>query len=82
MRATNHYTADAKLREEVIGRIESDPSVTSKNIGIAAAGHVVTLTGFVGTCSEKYAAQRAVQNVYGVRAIVNDLEVTPCGVIL
>ena len=38
---------------------------------------MVTLTGFVNTYGEKMAAERVTKRTYGVRAIANDIQVTP-----
>lgn len=67
--------SDTRLREAVLRQLEWDPQVTSRDINVAAADSVVTLTGFVHTYSEKYAAEKTAQRVYGVRALANDIEV-------
>jgi len=46
----------------------------STDINVAATDKVVTLTGFVHTYAEKYAAEKAAQAVYGVQAVANDIE--------
>jgi osmotically-inducible protein OsmY len=42
---------------------------------VAVKDGIVTLTGRVPTCAEKYAAARAAVRVTGVKAVANDLEV-------
>lgn len=66
---------DRQLREAVLRQLEWDPQVTSKDISVAAADNVITLTGFAHHFSEKYAAEKAAKAVYGVRAVANDIEV-------
>jgi len=66
---------DKKLRDVVLRQLEWDPQVKSKDISVAAADNVVTLTGFAHHYSEKYAAEKAAKSVYGVRAVANDIEV-------
>jgi osmotically-inducible protein OsmY len=44
---------------------------------VAAASGVVTLTGYVDTFADKYAAESAAKRVYGVKALANDIEVKP-----
>jgi osmotically-inducible protein OsmY len=66
---------DKELRESVERQLDYDPAVPSKNIGVTAAGGVVTLTGYVETYADKIAAEKAVKRVYGVKAVANDIEV-------
>jgi osmotically-inducible protein OsmY len=66
---------DKELRESVERQLDYDPAIHSKNIGVAAAGGVVTLTGYVETYADKIAAEKAVKRVYGVKAVANDIEV-------
>jgi len=66
---------DKELRESVERQLDYDPAVPSKNIGVAAANGVVTLTGHVETYADKIAAEKAVKRVYGVKAVANDIEV-------
>jgi osmotically-inducible protein OsmY len=61
-------------------QLDWDPQVVSQDINVAAAENVVTLTGFVYTYAEKYAAGKAAQGVYGVKAVANDIEVEPASV--
>ena len=67
---------DNQLRDAVLSQLEWDPQVISKDINVATADNVVTLTGFVHSYAEKYAAEKAAQAVYGVKALANDIEVT------
>lgn len=66
---------DLTLHENVISELEFEPSVNAAHIGITAESGMVTLTGHVGSYAEKLAAERVVQRVKGVRAIVQNLEV-------
>jgi len=68
---------DEELRNDVLSQLEWDPQITAKNIVVSASDHVVTLSGFVPTYAERYAAEKAVKSVYGVEAIANDIEVKP-----
>lgn len=68
---------DSKLRDDVIRELDWEPSVPSQNINVAATEGVVTLTGFVHTLFEKYAAAKTAQSVQGVKAIADDIEVKP-----
>jgi osmotically-inducible protein OsmY len=56
-------------------QLEWDPELDAGAIGVAAKSGTVTLTGFIGSYSEKLAAERAAKRVRGVRAVANDVEV-------
>jgi osmotically-inducible protein OsmY len=75
MQMQTRKESDAQLREAVLRQLEWDPQVTSQDINVATSDHIVTLTGFVHTYAEKYAAEKAAQGVYGVQAVANDIEV-------
>lgn len=67
---------DMQLHKDVLSEITWDPRVKEKEIGLAAKGGVVTLTGSVESYAEKWAAERAAERVAGVKAVANDLAVT------
>src|ERR1019366_7934172 len=69
--------SDKQLRDAVLRQLEWDPQVTSNDINVATADGVVTLTGFVHSYAEKYAAEKAAQAVYGDKALADDIEVKP-----
>jgi len=69
--------ADRDLRDAVLRQLEWDPQVQSDDISVKAREGTVTLTGFVRTYTEKYAAEKVAKSVYGVRAVANDIEVKP-----
>ena len=68
---------DKQLRDAVLVHLRWDPTVTSTDISVIAEDGVVTLTGFVHTYAEKFAAEKATKSVYGVRGVANDIEVKP-----
>jgi len=64
------------LQESVLEELRFDPRVDASKIGVTTtADGIVTLTGSVGTFTEKLAAEEAAKRVQGVRAVVNDIEV-------
>jgi osmotically-inducible protein OsmY len=67
--------SDAEIRRDVEAELEWEPSVDARRIGVAVDNGVVTLTGEVGSYAQKWKAERAVERVEGVRAIVNEIEV-------
>ncbi len=66
---------DLQLQQRVLDELTFDPSVDAARIGVAAKGGVVTLSGHVGSVAEKFAAERAVRRVKGVKAIAQELDV-------
>ena len=75
MTAATLTPGDVRLRRDVERALEREPAVDASAVGIAAYGGAITLTGFVGTCAEKLAAERAATHVRGVRAVANDITV-------
>jgi osmotically-inducible protein OsmY len=67
---------DGDIREDVIKELRWDPKVPNPDaIGVAVEDGAVTLTGHVSNYSEKLAAARAAERVYGVKAVANQVEV-------
>jgi len=67
--------ADRELRMDVLAELSWDPSIRDEDIASAVKDGVVTLAGTVDTYAQRYAAERAVERVKGVKAIVNDVAV-------
>lgn len=66
---------DIELQKDVIDELRWDPSVKEKEIAVAARDGVVTLSGHVPSYPEKWAAERAAERVFGVKAVANEIEV-------
>ena len=66
---------DAELKTDVQAELTWDPAIKSTDIGVIVKEGVVTLTGHLETFAEKYAAERAVRRVKGVRAIAMEIDV-------
>jgi osmotically-inducible protein OsmY len=66
---------DTALQKDVIDELRWDPSVRQKEIGVAAKDGVVTITGSVESFAERWAVERAVERVAGVRVVANEMEV-------
>jgi osmotically-inducible protein OsmY len=66
---------DKQLQVDVIDELRWDPSVSEKEIGVAAKDGVVTLSGYVQSYAHKDAAERAVERVSGVKAVAQELKV-------
>ena len=68
---------DKQLRDAVLRHLEWEPELVSNDISLAAEDGVVTLTGFVHSYAEKYAAEKSAKSVYGVIGVANHIEVKP-----
>lgn len=66
---------DVELKRDVEAELAWDPAVRSTTIGVAVKDGVVTLTGHIETYAEKYAAEKALRRVTGVKAIALELDV-------
>lgn len=66
---------DAELKRDVEHELRWEPSVDEAHIGVTAKDGVVTLTGHVPAFAEKWAAEKAVKRVQGVRALAEELEI-------
>lgn len=66
---------DAQLRDDIQAELAWDPSFDAANIGVIVKDGVVTLTGHLASFAEKYAVERAVQRVHGVKAMAVEITV-------
>lgn len=66
---------DEQLKKDVSAELEWDPSINASQVGVAVRNGVVTLTGHLDTYAEKYAIERAVGRVEGVKAIAVEVDV-------
>lgn len=67
--------SDKTMREAVTTELEWDPKVNLTHIGVSAKDGAIALTGHVTSYPQKYAAVRAAERVYGVRAVADEIEV-------
>ena len=66
---------DTQLRDDIQAELAWAPDVKSTDIGVIVKDGVVTLTGHLAHYAEKYAIERAVQRVHGVKALAVELTV-------
>ncbi len=68
---------DEELQKDVMAELKWDPQLSDvfTQIGVSVKDGVVTLSGQVDTYSKKKAAERAAQNVHGVKVVATDVEV-------
>ena len=71
--------SDRDLQDDVLAALEWEPGVKAAQVGVTVSDGVVTLRGTVSTLQEKWIAERAARHLVGVRAIANDLDVSPTG---
>lgn len=64
-----------ELQKKVLEALDWEPSLDASRIGVAASGGVVTLTGQVQSYADRWTAERVVKQLFGVKALANDLEV-------
>ncbi|MGS4947805.1 BON domain-containing protein [Meridianimarinicoccus sp. RP-17] len=70
---------DKQLRLDIIEELDFDPSIDATDIGVAVDQGVVTLTGHIRSYSDKITVIDIVEDVIGVRAIADEIEVRPVG---
>jgi osmotically-inducible protein OsmY len=66
---------DSALQRDVMKELEWEPRIDAAHIGVAAKDGVITLSGSVPSYGEKYEAVKAAMRVYGVKAVVDEIEV-------
>jgi osmotically-inducible protein OsmY len=66
---------DSQLQRDVQEQLKWEPSIRDAEIGVSVKDGVVTLSGFVDSFAEKWAAVRAVERLDGVKAAVDSMEV-------
>lgn len=67
---------DAQIYGDVVQELTWDPSITHEHIGVTVSDGIVTLSGTVPNYVEKFSAEKAAQRVGGVKAVVENIEVT------
>ena len=68
---------DAQVANDVQGKIYADSNVPTKQITVSSSNGIVTLSGNVGSETERQAAANDAAQVEGVKTVVNNLQVTP-----
>lgn len=66
---------DLKIKEDIIAELEWQPNVDEMQIEVFVKDGIVTLKGTVDSYAKKIAAEDASQNVYGVKAVVEDIDI-------
>jgi len=66
---------NAQLQRDVLDELLWDPSINPANIEVSADDGVVTLSGTIGSYTEKYTAERDARRIRGVVSVFDNLEV-------
>lgn len=66
---------DAQLQQDVMYELKWEPSIKAAEIGVGVKDGVVTLSGYIDSYHKKWAAERAAERVFGVRAVAQELQV-------
>lgn len=66
---------DSLIKEVVLDELTWQPDIDETQIGVIVEDGVVTLSGIVDSYAKKLAAEKAVKNVKGVKAVADDIEV-------
>lgn len=66
---------DLKIKQDVLDELEWQPEIDETQIGVIVKDGIVTLEGTVDSYTKKMAAEKAAKNVYGVKAVVEDIKV-------
>jgi osmotically-inducible protein OsmY len=68
-------TTDKTIEDAVMRELEWDPEVSAAHIAVSAKDGAVLISGHVSSYSERLAAVRAAERIYGVRAVADETEV-------
>ena len=72
------FVQEHELADEISAELSYDPSIVGADrVDVSAAEGVVTLEGEVDSLAQRWAIERAVRRVAGVRGVNNDLVVVP-----
>lgn len=66
---------DADLKRSVIEELDWDPAINATAVGVSVKDGVVTLTGHLDSYGEKFAIEKALRRVAGVKAIALELDI-------
>lgn len=64
---------DIELQADIVSELNWEPSIRNEDVAVAVKEGVVTLAGTLDSYAQRHAAERAVERVRGVKAVVNDL---------
>src|SRR6185295_4103836 len=68
---------DRELQEQIVMALDQEPDLDVAHIGVTVHKGIATLAGEVATVPQKSTAEQTTRHVAGVRAVANDLDVSP-----
>jgi osmotically-inducible protein OsmY len=68
---------DTELQRDVMTELKWEPTIHAAEIGVSVKDGVVTLNGVVDSYSKKWAIDRAVRRVSGVKVVAGEIKVSP-----
>lgn len=71
--------SDYSLRQNILDQLEFEPSIDANDIGVTVEDGIVTLTGHVGSYSQKTAVETLVGRIKGVKGLAQDIQVRLAG---
>ena len=66
---------DTEVQQDVMEELKWEPTIRATEIGVGVTDGVVTLSGYVDSYWKKWSAERAAARVFGVKAVVEKIEV-------
>ncbi|MGA2785567.1 MAG: BON domain-containing protein [Candidatus Bathyarchaeia archaeon] len=66
---------DSELQRDVMTELKWEPTIHAAEIGVAVKDGVVTLSGDIDSYSKKWAIDRAVRRVLGVKVVAGEIKV-------
>jgi len=66
---------DMQLKDDILAELEWSPDVNETDVGVIVKDGIVTLTGHLSSYGQKFAAERAVARVNGVKALAMEISV-------
>jgi len=70
---------DTELQQDVMTELQWEPTIKAAEIGVGVTDGVVTLSGYVDSFWKKWAAERAAARVFGVKGVVEKIQVRLSG---
>ena len=67
---------DTELQQDVMNELKWEPTIKAAEIVVGVTNGVVTLSGHVDSFYKKSAAERAAWRVFGVQAVVEEIQVS------
>jgi osmotically-inducible protein OsmY len=67
--------SDLDIKRDVEQELRADPDIDATDVAVAVKSGVVTLSGFVRSYGQRWAAEAAAKRVAGVVGLANDIEV-------